>query len=648
MQPNDLIERLRSFALRSKNPTIDIDVFLHSLSEENPDPRNIEEGLRELSFRGELSLSNTGGRLSSVTLPDFPLMALVDEYRRLGLDSSLPFPKVETLVAPIPDEELPSMEAKGELGPLLEACSPAASGAVRLTFPENVPAIVVPRRCVTNLVDAAISRISRFLQEPRDAAFLESKLLGALKGSEAPVRQMLEDITLRPRKAAFYVMSPTEFSFRFWSHLTHNLIADILAQGARSDTDQTLLQCAYLVSYAAFHQKGATEREKERAVDRKSLELLVRKPPYVFSTQAVYSFKDGKGALLSAKHGRAFITSFLEEACAAKEEESLPSLLRVHAAAEKKDYYIQRDFVVPVFLKQVGDAGDRLRVAFVREWVDAMRRDRPPPICKSDPVFRREVDQRVRTEFPLIPALAHAPLLRLASENPSLAIEAKDTLDRCFARDDALRPTYVLLGLSRQRLFSEARSYLPFWQTAPVISGIARFLQRLFQRREEAGGRERSDPRLTTAAASLPGAGRATAAVVAAAPGALAASAAASGRLAAETQDLERLRRVLRALISRYVPQGDSVTRALDELADRWNPLIEAQPKRDLVKDVNALVRDFLRPIRRSLLAHPPDEQRIAALADQLAASRSLAKIVDRDSLLRYLSLYMLQTLLTQ
>jgi hypothetical protein len=88
------------------------------------------------------------------------------------------------------------------------------------------------------------------------------------------------------------------------------------------------------------------------------------------------------------------------------------------------------------------------------------------------------------------------------------------------------------------------------------------------------------------------------------------------------------------------------VDRTLEQLVDRWNPLIDPGPKQDLVKDVNALARDFLRPIRRSLVAQPPDASRIASLAEQLAASRSLAQIGNREPLLRYLSLYMLQSLL--
>ena len=653
METDNLLVRLRSFALRSKTPTVDIGGFIRSLAEEDEDPKDVEAAIKELSYRGAFSMTTDRGRLTSVTFPDFPIMALAEEYRRIESDPALPFPREDRLAVAIPETDLVAVEAKGHLGTLLEAAPSAESGAVKLLFPENVPAMVVPRcRIDTDLIEAAVSRISRYLQDPRNAAFMESKLLSALKGSEGPVRQALEDITLRPRKATSTVMSPTEFSFRFWSHLSNKLVADIGSKAERTDLDQCLLQSAYLVAYASFHQKGAAERERERAADRKHLETVVRKPPYVFSSSDLFLLKDPNGAVLSAKHGRQFIFSFLEDATRAPEDGSLPFFVPVHSPAQKKDFYVQRDFIVPVFLKMLGDAADSLRVAYVREWVEKMRADRAPEVCRDDALFRKDVEQRVRAEFPVIPALAHVPLLRLASEVPSLTDEARADLERCFTRLDSLRPLHVMLNLSRAKLLREARSYLPFWQTAPVISSIARFFRRLFRAREAEEQMPQFSPRVAQmsveALAAGPQAGPLPAphAPGASAPQAAGRQEAGASRAISEKQQLERFRSAIRTLLARYVPPGASVDRTLEELADRWNPLIDSGPKQDLVKDVNALARDFLRPIRRSLVVQPPDAARIASLAEQLAASKSLAKIGNQEPLLRYLSLYILQTLL--
>lgn len=671
MQSYDLLARLRSFALRSKSATVDLGSFLRTLPAEAANQKDIEAGVKELSFKGAFALTADSGRMYSVTFPDFPIMALAEEYRAINADPARSFPREDTVPVPIPPEDLVALEAKAHLGALLEVSSPESVGAVKLLFSENIPPLVVPRSCVgTDLIEGAVARISRYLQDPKNAAYVESKLMTALRGNESTVRQSLDDITLRPRKSTSTVMAPTDYSLRFWSHLANVIIADIGAKTERSEADQTLLQSASIVSYAAFHQKGAAEREAEKAADRKGLEGQVRKAPFVFGYQELMLLKDEKGAVLSMKHGREFITTFLREVTTTSEEEPLPYLVRFHAATLKRDYFVQRDLIVPVFLKKLGEAGDALRVAYVKDWIDEMREDRTPAASRTDAEFRKDVEQRVKEEFPVLAALANGPILSLASESPTLTDEAREDLTRCFARESTLRPLFALLGLSRVRLYRDARSYLPFWQTTPVIRSIVRFFRMLFRSREpeehdelpplsltranEPAQRTNGMARRTNESAQRANgvgtrspAARGKAAGTARAPGAGTAGSAGT-KSVTDRQALERFRKAIQALILHFVPAGASVEETLEGLIEKWNPLLEPGPKNDLVKDVNALVQDFIRPVRRSFLAQAPDLPRITSLAEQLSASKSLSGIRKREPLLRYLSLYMLQSLLSQ
>jgi hypothetical protein len=104
-------------------------------------------------------------------------------------------------------------------------------------------------------------------------------------------------------------------------------------------------------------------------------------------------------------------------------------------------------------------------------------------------------------------------------------------------------------------------------------------------------------------------------------------------------------RKAIQSLISQSVPSGKSLDAMLEELAERWNPLFDTQGKRNLVEDVNALVRDYIRPLRHSLQTKPPDMNRLHALAERLSASKSLMKITKKDFLIRYLELFMLKSL---
>ena len=112
-----------------------------------------------------------------------------------------------------------------------------------------------------------------------------------------------------------------------------------------------------------------------------------------------------------------------------------------------------------------------------------------------------------------------------------------------------------------------------------------------------------------------------------------------------DKEDLLGYRKSVQLLISQYVPKGKSLDIMLEDLAEKWNPLFDTQQKRDLVEDVNALVRDYIRPIKRTFLVKPPDTNRIHALAEQLSASKSLSKIKKKEALARYIELYMVTCL---
>ncbi len=669
MQPQDLLSRLRDFALSSRSPTVEIGPFLRTLAPQKVVLKEIEAELRELSNRGAFVLSAEGTMPHSVTFADFPLLALEEEYRRIAADPARLFPGEKTLRVPVPARDLVTVEARIHIGALLQGAVPDASieeprppaqspggvaatlerapgddarppaplpgdgerppartpGILRLLFPENVPALVVPRSFLgAGLIEAAVERVSRYLQDPRNAAYADARLRSALRGNDMVVRQTLEDIAVRTRKAASSVMStPTDFSVRFWSHLSNAMVADIGARPERTDTDTTFLQSALLVAYAAVNQKEAAEREKAKAADRKGLEAQVRRAPFVFTAQDLYALKDEKGVLLAGKHGREFISSFIAEKSIPLDTEILPFLVRL------SDYFVQRDFLVPVFLSRLGEASDTLRTAYLKEWVEQLRDDRVPPVSRADDLFQKDVERRIGEGFPVLAAVADGHALALACQNPALPEESGVEMARCFARESTLRPFPDMLGLSRERLLRTARSYLPFWQTVPIISGIVRFFRLLFRR---AAAKEPPPP-------STAGTGKGTVPSVPAAEDA---------RSAADRAAMERMRKIVQAVIAHYVPAGGTIERALEELVDRWNPLLDPGPKGDLVRDVNALAQDFIRPIRGTFLQRPPDLERIRALAEQLAASRSLAMIKNREALLRYLSLVMLRSILSQ
>ncbi|MGD0727590.1 MAG: hypothetical protein ABSB63_18730 [Spirochaetia bacterium] len=634
MLAQELLVLLRTFALQNRSATVDLHQFLAAMPKGQVQPAEVDAAVAELAEKSALVVSTEGGKPRQVSLSDFHVTALVDVYRQLSMDAIRPFPKEDTAPVPVPAGQLIKADVKSQLGALLDTSGPGMKGIVKLEFPEGVDSLIVPQECVgTELIDVAVAKISRHLQEGKNASYSESKLAGLMRGNAPLVHQSMEDVVTRPKKAANSVLSPSDFSFRFWTHLSNLILQDIRAKSEKTDLDHGACQAAYILGYTVFHRKGTVQREQEWAADRKNLEQQVRKPPFVFGFQDLYDLKDEKGVTYVKKHSQDFIHSFLKEKTKQVGEEPIPYLVRVHAAAQKKDYFLQRDFIVPVFLKKLGEASEEIRSAYVQEWTDEMRQDRTPGVSKSDSSFRRDTEIRVKQGYPLLAALSNGNLLFAAGAATKLSEAAKEELGKCFAVENILRPFDELLGLSRALLLKNARMYLPFWMTVPILSGVLRIFRRLS--RGGKGERKVEPEKKPIAFRPAP---TETAKVVQPAPVEAAKSTHTKG-------DLLRYRRSIQSLLVQYVPKGKSIEATLTELAEKWNPLYASVQKQNLVEDVNSLVRDFLRPVRRSFLARPPDLKRIHALAEQLSTSQSLAKIKKRDFLMRYIELYMVRCL---
>jgi hypothetical protein len=632
MSPEDLLSLLRGFALRTKTSTVDLRQFIASLPKGQMSPAEMGAALSALSKKGVLRLSAAEGKIRAVSFSDISEVALQEEYKRLAVEPDLPFPSLDTLPVKVSTEELATVDVKGDFAALLDEDETPRKGIVKVEFPDGVRSLVVPRDIVgTILIEAAAAKISRHLQDPKNASYAESKLGSVLRGNELVLRQALEDATSRPRKAATLILSPSDFQFRFWNHLTNFLIQDIRGKENKTDAEHGLCQAALIIAYAVFHMKGASQRDQEKAADLKRLDTAVRKPPYVFGYQDLYEMKDEKGTTFVSKHSRDFIHAFLKEKTQRGTGEDLPFLVRVHAVAQNKDYFIQRDYLVTVFLKKLTEASEEVRRHYLDEWAAALRTDTYPTAARNDAAFRRDVEVRVKEDQPLLSALSNGSALYLAAELPGTPQAARSEIAKCFSVESILRPFDELLGLNRTQLLKDVRLFLPFWQTMPILSGIVRFFRRLGRRRTADG---ETPPPATSARVVL---GEPVLATEEKGVG--------SAKDKGQKTNLIQYKRSIQALISHYVPSGKTIDVTLEELAEKWNPLYDTRAKQNLVEDVNALVRDFLRPVRRSFLIQPPDIKRIHALAEQLSTSKSLEKIKKREVLKDYIELYMVRSL---
>jgi len=94
-----------------------------------------------------------------------------------------------------------------------------------------------------------------------------------------------------------------------------------------------------------------------------------------------------------------------------------------------------------------------------------------------------------------------------------------------------------------------------------------------------------------------------------------------------------------------YVGGGGSLKEEADALIDRWNPLVTKDSRQNLVEDVNSMIRDYIRGMKRGFSVKPPDSVRIRNIAEHLGKNPAFDKIKNKEDFIRYIEIFIVQLL---
>jgi hypothetical protein len=97
------------------------------------------------------------------------------------------------------------------------------------------------------------------------------------------------------------------------------------------------------------------------------------------------------------------------------------------------------------------------------------------------------------------------------------------------------------------------------------------------------------------------------------------------------------------------VPEGHTTDKYLVKLEEGWGRLLNKQARKDLLEDVNALIRDRLRQNLRMKKQIKLDQNSLNAMADGIIVSNpSLQSLTGQDSLRLYIVLYIVKQLVNE
>jgi hypothetical protein len=632
----------------------------------------VDTYLRMLTERGLCSLEKEGQEDRWIFFPRYFIEALHKAYKAVEAKPELPFPSADDLKITIPEHLITELNIKTDFVSALAELQGEKTQILRITFPQLVnPLLVTSDLVERKLMELAVHKLRFYLESKNNASYIAHRLHPALRGNERGLRDMISAVMTKPGRAVGTLLEPSDFSFRFWAHFANLVLQEHKDISEKTADEHAFCQSAYLIGFYNVHYRGRQQKANEKSSLVKKFEIQFHKYPYAYTIKDLYNLRDTKGVPLIRQNTKDVFLEYLESKTKAESYESLPELVQLKTA-HGKNYYIHKDLLVPLFVKMLHEQAGEIKDYYVEEWVKLLKENKRTMAMNEDQEFNRDLDITLKNRAPFLYTLLNYGLLYLAKEQGKINYDMARTMDQVLdEKKGQLHPLPKILGLSRKDVLDAAKLRVPIWKRLTIFRGLFYFFQNIFRgiKKTWQKSRERSAARKLEGRTpgprmhGAPGSG----APVPGAPqsetprGSVSAYAHSSERGGAATgaaeqvgsttlrpitsQQLAAYRRSISSLKEQFVGSDKTIADSLSELMEKWNPLYDTQARRNLVEDVNSMVRDYLRNIRRTFRITPPDAARIRSLAEKLAANKSFARIKRKDYFTRYLEIYMIKLL---
>lgn len=609
--------------------------------------------LKALARKNQCELVYRDGNLERVDFPQYFSTVLKRSYSDMEKTPDLPFPDEESLGLPVPQNLITAVNVQNGLASYLQEDKPSSATVIRLLFPENLGSIVIAASSVPNqLLELCIQKIKLYLTHGNNTGYVQSRLRPGFITNPNLLKQMINSVAIKPGNASASFKESSDLTFRFWANLTNLIVKEYKEKKDMLALERDICKAAFTLSvFNVFFRETIKQKDDDKKNTLVELESQLHNPPFIHTLNDIYALKDKKGSPLITSDSKDAAVRFLETKTRPKAKQILPDLMRIQTP-DRKEYYIYKEHVPSVFVQRLNRASEELRHHYTSKWLDSIWRNEKPESTLNDNSFLQDLTNIVRSYYPLLGYFLNYNVLTGVEKDVKINYDVVPEYDRCLDRRNyRLKPLDEILRLDRKSLLKETRNELPLWGRTALTRKLGLMLAKIFkglgrsikgsrsrvQQNHKQGSVKTVSMREQVGGVKSPIPEKAKMVVGEAGSKKRAKSKAADAKVAYNKALLE--------LKDQLIGEHASIPTTLSELIEKWNPLYEPQARKNLIEDVNSMVRDFIRGLRRGIRNKPPDADRVRALALKLSQNAVFDRIKQKEYFKRYIEVYILRLL---
>ncbi|MDR2103106.1 MAG: hypothetical protein LBP42_03270 [Treponema sp.] len=636
----DLYTILKSYAEKINSPHIGVNDFISTLeayagrrAKEQPEwlkwTQNTAEKfwleLAPLTEQGLCELISDNGPERRIYLPQYYVELIQRAYQTPDKNVERPFPSEESLAIHLPEEKLKILHVDSDLTSYLEEnknTTDDPNTILRIVFPDNIgSALTLSSMGPNRILETALLKVRNYLRNEGNRDYARHKLPVQLQGRETYLNDTLDQLVIRPLEYLTKMAEGGENSAFFWVCFCSMVRNDIKKKNERLPEDLAVLEAVYLIDACnGFYQLRAIKK-RERELALKNLELRLENPPFLYSLEDITKFTNNKGIPLMGQYSPEDLDKYIKTKTVPADDETVPELLTISGTNYER-WFVKKGKLIPLCMHLLTEARPQIKRIIENRWEKILQQYRKEAAMNNDEEFEKLLGSCIEKHSSTLNGVLKSKWLYLVYDEAARNREINSS-SRLYINDN-LVPYATLLMLNRKNILTDVRILLPFWYSIPFVVMIMSFFKGL-QKKTKAAETSEDHRDVEEEPAGAPSAGSPP---------------------VREGVHARELRRAARELEKTLVPQGHTTDNYLVKLEEGWGRLLNKEAKKDMIEDVNALIRDRLRQNLRLKKQIKLDQNSLNAMADGIITSNpSLQSLSGQDSLRLYIMIYLVKYL---
>lgn len=612
----DLLHLLRMFSLRRNSAQVTLQPFqdyLHRYArhflQQKPELavhleislETLLSELKKIQDDGDIEITTDKSNTTIIFVPYYHVDNISRQYAHLEQHPDIPFPLLSDLPRNFPGKLLKAISVSDDLAELAPG-SKENSFLYALNYNGDIPALIFPGSYTTEkLLNLALGKIKLFLSKDESRDYMQKRLMVANPGKEFTVKTFITK-TMAHSVNSFQNVKESGDNYILWGQLCAFIKQEFVKKNEKLPDEIALLQAAGILEYLNNYYRNKTQKDLQTDTALKNLLLVFQKAPYYFTMKQITQFTDSRGVPLLGQYSEETLQNFMKQKASSSEKYIIPDILTFTNASNDR-FYLLTEKVVPLLISLINEARKPVRELCIKKWHEMLMNFEQDDSMKNDTAFNELLKEITAHSVPNLYGLLNASFILSIIADPRLnEIQAME-INRIFPAGKPAAYSEILM-LNRHEILSDTKILLPFWYTIPIISSIIAF----FKRKKKIPQPVQPEKKETS-----------------------------------YKKPKLKLKDAAEKISAEFIPEGMTLDQTLEKALDEWNQTLGHPARENLTEDVNALIRDYLRGINRTLSFSSFTADRVRSLAKTLLESSSLLKIKERKALQNYAELYIVK-----